>query len=69
MEQDDKIVLNIYICFVDALYKTPLPSYHSYDQHGSNTILAHPVLRPKLDAHRMCAQDQDFTHMTRITTF
>jgi hypothetical protein len=24
---------------------------------------------PKLDAHRMCAQDQDFTHMTRNTPF
>jgi hypothetical protein len=28
--------------------------------------VSHPILRPKSDAHRMCAQDQDFTHTARI---
>jgi hypothetical protein len=41
----------------------------SYDQHGSDTILSHPVLKPKLDAHHMCAQDQYFTDTARITAF
>jgi hypothetical protein len=31
--------------------------------------MSHPVLRPKLNAHCICAQDQDFTHMARITAF
>jgi hypothetical protein len=31
--------------------------------------MLHPVLRPKLDVHRICAQDQDFTHTTRIIAF
>jgi hypothetical protein len=31
--------------------------------------LSHPILRPKMDAHRMCVQDQDFTHTARITAF
>jgi hypothetical protein len=34
-----------------------------------NPHLSHLVVRPKPDAHRMCAQDQDFTHTARITTF
>jgi hypothetical protein len=69
MEQDDKIVLNIYIYITDTLYRTLLPNYRSYDQHSSDTILSHLVLRPKLDAHHMCTQDQYFTHTARITAF
>jgi hypothetical protein len=30
------------------------------------TPLSHLILRPKLDAHRMCAQYQDLTHTNRI---
>jgi hypothetical protein len=63
MEQGDKIVLNIYIL---PTHSKDSSNYRSYDQHGSDAILSHPILRPKPDAHRMCAQDQDFTHTTRI---
>jgi hypothetical protein len=41
MEQDDKIVLNIYIYIADTLYMTLLSNYRSYDQHGSDAILSH----------------------------
>jgi hypothetical protein len=53
----------------NTLYMTLLSNYRSYDQHDSDVILSHPVLRSKLDAHRMCAHDQDFTHTAKITAF
>jgi hypothetical protein len=68
MDQDD-INSFEYIYFTDTLYRTLLSNSGSYDQHGSDVILSHPVLRPKLDAHHMCAQDQYFTHTVRITSF
>jgi hypothetical protein len=35
--------------------------------HKSFDCTVTPDLRPKSDAHYMCAQDQDFTHTARIT--
>jgi hypothetical protein len=46
--------------------RTLLTKLGFYGQHGSDTILSHPVLRSKLDVHRMYAQDQVVIHMVRI---
>jgi hypothetical protein len=51
-----KIVLNIYIYITNTLYRIVPSYYHSYDQPGFDAIPSHLVLRPKLDAHRMCVQ-------------
>jgi hypothetical protein len=33
---------------------------------ASTKLMSHLLLRPKLDAHHMCAKDQDFINTARI---
>jgi hypothetical protein len=40
----------------------PMSNMKSAVRLGGRSVLSHPILRSKLNAHSMCAQEQDFTH-------